>query len=164
MLHFIIFSMKKAFIFDMDGVIVDSEKLWQERLPDFFNSYFGVSIAKQIIGLGKANISSIALNPDAVAEIDYAESLVTAQFSLQQNYPNPFNPLTVIQYSIPHFSFVKLIVYDELGRVVQTLAEGSRTAGYHKEYFDASGLASGIYYYRLSSGNFVESKKMILLR
>ncbi len=120
--------------------------------------------AKQIFNLGMSNIAAIALNPDAVAKIIDKQSIGTPQFSLLQNYPNPFNPLTMIKYSIPTTSKVKLIVYDALGRIVQTLAEGIRPQGLHQEYFDASGLASGIYYYRITAGNYSETKKMLVIK
>jgi hypothetical protein len=120
--------------------------------------------AKHVYEIGKSNIAAIALNPDAVAEILNEQATIPAEFSLRQNYPNPFNPLTVIQYSLPTSSMVKLIVYDELGRIVQTLAEGIRPPGIHREYFDATGLASGIYYYHISAGNFTKTNKMLFLK
>ncbi|MFA5833059.1 MAG: T9SS type A sorting domain-containing protein [Bacteroidota bacterium] len=114
--------------------------------------------------VGKSNITAIALNPDAVAEVSDEAQQLPIHFSVQQNYPNPFNPLTVIQYSIPKVSFVKITVYDALGRIIQTLAEGMRTPGYYREYFDASGLSSGVYYYTISTGRFLETKKMMFLK
>jgi len=87
------------------------------------------------------------------------------KFMLNQNYPNPFNPSTVISYSIPEFSQVTLKVFDLLGREVLTLVNQEQKAGSYKVTFNASGFASGIYFYRLSAGTgFVQAKKMILLR
>jgi hypothetical protein len=83
---------------------------------------------------------------------------------LYQNYPNPFNPTTLISYAIPTQSRVTLRVYDVLGRVVQTLVEETQNPGIYEARFDASALASGIYFYRLTAGAFVETKKMIVLR
>jgi cyclomaltodextrinase len=85
-------------------------------------------------------------------------------FSLMQNYPNPFNPSTQISYSIPAANFVTLKVYDILGREVQTLVNDRKQAGTYSVVFNASKLASGIYFYRLTSGDFVQTKKMILVK
>ncbi len=85
-------------------------------------------------------------------------------FSMSQNYPNPFNPSTVINYQLPMNSFVTLKVYDVLGREVGTLIDGRQSAGYHTASFIASNLPSGVYFYRLVAGNFVETKKMALIK
>jgi lysophospholipase L1-like esterase len=85
-------------------------------------------------------------------------------FSLSQNYPNPFNPVTTIKYSIPRYSFVSLKVFDVLSNKVANLVEGLKQAGNYVVSFNGSGLSSGVYFYRLQSGSFVETKKLVLLR
>ncbi|MGA9364303.1 MAG: T9SS type A sorting domain-containing protein [Bacteroidota bacterium] len=85
-------------------------------------------------------------------------------FELHQNYPNPFNPSTTIRYLLSERTFVRLVVYDILGREVRTLVDGFNEAGIHKVVFDAPDLQTGIYLYRLMAGNSAEVKKMILLR
>jgi len=85
-------------------------------------------------------------------------------FSLQQNYPNPFNPSTVITYQLPANILVTLKVYDELGRLVRTLVEDRETAGIHSATLNASNLSSGVYFYRLTAGSFVDTKKLMLLK
>jgi Secretion system C-terminal sorting domain len=85
-------------------------------------------------------------------------------FALEQNYPNPFNPTTTISYSIPKDEFVELKVYDALGNEVSTLANGKRNAGSYKVTFDAGSLASGVYYYKIRTSDFVQVKKMLLLK
>ena len=85
-------------------------------------------------------------------------------FSLQQNYPNPFNPSTLIEYSIPEQSFVDLKVYDILGNEVATLVNEEQSAGVYRADFTGADLTSGIYFYQLQAGNFVETKKMILIK
>jgi hypothetical protein len=87
-----------------------------------------------------------------------------ASFSLGQNYPNPFNPSTTIRYAIPQGSTVTLTVYNTLGEKVSTLVEGVQEAGYHDVKFDATGLASGVYFYRIQAGDFVQSRKLVLLK
>jgi hypothetical protein len=84
--------------------------------------------------------------------------------ALEQNYPNPFNPSTTIRYALPQRSPVTLMIYNTLGQNVATLANGEIEAGYHEVKFDAPGLASGVYFYRLTAGTFVETKKLLLVR
>jgi hypothetical protein len=90
--------------------------------------------------------------------------LVPKEFVLSQNYPNPFNPSTTIRYGLPGSSFVTLTVYNSLGQQMADLFRGNQEAGYHEVRFDGSGLASGVYYYRLQVGAYVETKKLVLLR
>ena len=85
-------------------------------------------------------------------------------FSLKQNYPNPFNPTTTIEYSIPQNSFVTLKVFNVLGKEVATLVNGQNDAGKNKVDFDATGLNSGVYFYKIEAGSFSETKKMVLLK
>ena len=85
-------------------------------------------------------------------------------YSLSQNYPNPFNPSTIIKYDVAKESFVSLKIYDMLGREVKTLVNEDKPAGSYEIKFNASNLSSGIYFYRIKAGEFVQSKKMILLK
>ena len=85
-------------------------------------------------------------------------------FSLAQNYPNPFNPSTTIRYGLPRVSHVLPTVFNTLGQTVATLVNESEDAGNHDVRFDASGLASGVYFYRLQAGSFVRTKKLVNLR
>jgi len=89
---------------------------------------------------------------------------VPVQFALSQNYPNPFNPSTVITFSLPHSAFASLKVFDMLGREVATLVNGYTTAGSHDVQFNATNLASGVYFYKLTSGDLVQTKKMVLVK
>ena len=92
------------------------------------------------------------------------ENKIPDSFILYQNYPNPFNPITTIVYGIPEDASVVLKIYNVLGSEVMNFAEGHKTTGYHKVSFDASDLPSGIYFYRLQAGSFIETKKMILMK
>jgi hypothetical protein len=85
-------------------------------------------------------------------------------YRLSQNYPNPFNPTTTIKYGLPKPGNTKLVVYDILGRVVTTLVNEYKTAGTYSVNFDGNNLASGIYFYSLESGNYKETKKMLLIK
>jgi hypothetical protein len=89
---------------------------------------------------------------------------IPRNFILAQNYPNPFNPSTKIKYQIPELSFVTIRVYDVLGIEIATLVNEEKPVGNYEVVFNANNLSSGIYIYQLKSGNFVETKKMILLK
>ena len=85
-------------------------------------------------------------------------------FELKQNYPNPFNPETKLSYKLPVTGKVSLKIFDILGREVATLVDEVKEAGTHDVSFNGKGFASGAYFYRFQTGNFVKIKKMILLR
>jgi photosystem II stability/assembly factor-like uncharacterized protein len=87
-----------------------------------------------------------------------------AQVVLMQNYPNPFNPSTTIRYSLPHRTRVTLGVFNILGQQVALLQNGDQDAGFHEVRFDGSGLASGVYFYRIQAGDFVQTKKLALVK
>jgi hypothetical protein len=91
-------------------------------------------------------------------------SNVASEFGLGQNYPNPFNPTTTINFDLPVSSYVSLTVFDVNGREVMNPVNENKTAGKFSVSIDASALPSGTYFYRLSAGNFVSMKKMILLK
>lgn len=87
-----------------------------------------------------------------------------SSFSLSQNYPNPFNPSTVIRFVVPGSRFVSLRIYDVLGRLVKTLVNKVESPGSYEVTFDAASLASGVYFYRLTAGGYVKTRKMVLIR
>ncbi|MGB5531447.1 MAG: T9SS type A sorting domain-containing protein, partial [Ignavibacteriaceae bacterium] len=90
--------------------------------------------------------------------------LIPTVYSLEQNYPNPFNPSTTLNYQLPENNHVSLKVYDILGNLVSTLVDEEMEAGYYSVNWNASQLASGIYIYRIISGTYVSTKKMILMK
>jgi len=89
---------------------------------------------------------------------------IPIEFSLSQNYPNPFNPTTIIKYQIPELSFVTLKIYDVLGSEIATLVNEEKPIGSYVVELNAKGLPSGIFFYKLQAGSFVETKKMILIK
>ncbi|MBL0062822.1 MAG: T9SS type A sorting domain-containing protein [bacterium] len=91
-------------------------------------------------------------------------SAIPTTFALHPNFPNPFNPSTEISFDMPYGAPATLKVYDILGREVATLADGILEAGTHRVTFDGTGLASGVYIYRLESNNFAQSRKMVLMK
>ncbi|HCY77070.1 MAG TPA: hypothetical protein DHV28_14200 [Ignavibacteriales bacterium] len=106
-----------------------------------------------------------------ISDVDDNDYTLPEKFSLFQNYPNPFNPSTTIRYSIPNVTLsgvegsrVQLRIYDILGNEVATLVNEYKPAGMYNLQFTMNNLASGIYFYRLTAGSFVQTKKMILLK
>jgi hypothetical protein len=111
------------------------------------------SVISRAAGYFLADINSVLTKTD-----------VPLKFNLSQNYPNPFNPNTSIQYAIDSRQIVTLNVFDLLGRKIATLVNEGKPAGTYKVIWDASHLSSGVYYYQLKAGNFISTKKMILLK
>ncbi|HTY57327.1 MAG TPA: T9SS type A sorting domain-containing protein [Bacteroidota bacterium] len=107
---------------------------------------------------------SVQYDPPNVSAVTHASGQAPRLFTLHQNYPNPFNPSTTIRYDVPRAAFVSLSVYSVLGQEVARLVNGVEEAGYHEARFDASGLASGIYFYRMKAGDFVKTMKLVLTR
>ena len=119
---------------------------------------------KNIIADAAMLLINRKLSPDVVITEVKSENLykeIPSNFSLKQNYPNPFNPTTIIEFNLPLRQKVSLKVFDILGRQVSTLLDGFYNAGNHKVSFNPTALASGIYFYRLITENFSETKKMI---
>jgi hypothetical protein len=109
--------------------------------------------------LGKTTVYKIK---DRFTYADRSE--IPQKFALYQNYPNPFNPTTTISYDLPERARVKLTIYNLLGQEVATLVNAEQEPGRYDVKFDASGLPSGVYFYRLEAGKFIEQKKMILIK
>ena len=118
-------------------------------------------------------INSVGSSPPSNPARDTAIGLTTGieqtsntpkEYKLYSNYPNPFNPTTVIKFGIPKNSSVKLIVYDILGREVAILVNEKLNAGLYECIFDGTGLTSGVYFYRIKAGEFIETKKMLMIK
>ncbi len=102
---------------------------------------------------------------DLLTSVEPVETdLLPAEFRLEQNYPNPFNPSTTIQFALPKASHVTLTIYDTVGRHVATVVDDAYPAGAYRVVFDAGGLASGLYVYRITAGAFQATRKMLFLR
>jgi hypothetical protein len=102
----------------------------------------------------------LRFSPTGIEEIDNLPN----DFSLSQNYPNPFNSSTVLRYTTPTQSPVTITIYDILGRKVQTLVDCTRPAGEHQVIWQANDIPSGVYFYRLTTGNQTQTKKMVMIR
>jgi hypothetical protein len=112
----------------------------------------------------KGGIFAVTYAPSQSATAIALRGSVPQHFSLHQNYPNPFNPSTTITFSLPHRRHISLTVYDVLGKEAEILVNEEKEAGEHAVRFTATGLSSGIYFYRLESGGFVQTKKLILMK
>lgn len=100
----------------------------------------------------------------SVIGIEKISNIVPERFALYQNYPNPFNPSTTIKFDIPASDFVKVRIYDIIGREIATLVNGLLVPGSYKLNFDGDGLASGVYFYKVETSKFLDIKKMILIK
>jgi len=116
----------------------------------------------------QTNISIILknlFNEKAVSDVyDSSSGHSPQRFNLKQNYPNPFNPRTTIKYELPAADYVELKIHDILGKEVVTLVDGPQIAGKYNVNWDAHAFASGIYYYRLRAGDFIQTRKLVLLK
>jgi len=110
----------------------------------------------------KSNYAQINVKGNSIEKVN--PGLKEYSYSLYQNYPNPFNPLTKIRYSIAQDGFVKIQIFDLLGRTVKDLTNEYKTKGEYDLNFDASDMASGIYIYKMQSSNFHQSKKMLIIK
>ncbi len=93
-----------------------------------------------------------------------ASNELPSSFEMFQNYPNPFNPVTVIKYQMPKASYMSIKIYDELGKVAATIYEGNQHAGYFQATVDGTDFASGIYFCKITAGNFSKTIKMSLIK
>jgi beta-1,2-mannobiose phosphorylase / 1,2-beta-oligomannan phosphorylase len=130
----------------------DTVHMWYEGWRTPYTSY------QYRIGHATSPVVAIA------GAVDDRKGNIPGAFLLAQNYPNPFNPKTEIRYEVSGISEVKITVYDLLGREVAVLVNERKQPGSYEVSFDASGLASGVYMYRMQAGNFVQSRRMLLLK
>jgi hypothetical protein len=131
-------------------------------------------------GLTDINVSSLAVSADgyifagtdslvfrsvqSTVGVGRIAQGIPHAFKLEQNYPNPFNPSTTIRYQVPTQSHVTLKVFDVLGREVATLVNEAKEPGTYTVQWDAAGVSSGVYFYRLKAGDFVQTRRMMVMR
>jgi len=104
------------------------------------------------------------LKYESLSDIAPSETYLPGEIELIQNYPNPFNDQTIIKYNLPASAEVKLEIHDILGRRIESLMDGNQPAGYHDIIWQADDLPSGMYFFKLQAGDFVDTKKMLLLK
>jgi hypothetical protein len=167
--------------YGLTDAAIDLEPTWREYVIHFTTSGFATTVNDGLFRFWFASYATagdeymidnvILRNLSATAVDEGGMNEHPREFALSQNYPNPFNPTTRIGYSVGAVSGqqsvdsrVRLAVYDLLGREVATLVDERKAPGNYEVNFDASGLASGVYLYRLASGESVESRKMVLMK
>jgi hypothetical protein len=154
------------------GYIQPSAAAWTRRafkLPSAAIRYIGFRYLMYDGGINGANSDKVAL--DLVQVLRYAataagepKNVVPGSYTLKQNYPNPFNPSTKISFALKSAGSTTLKVYNLLGQEVATLVNGEMPAGVFEQSFDASGMTTGVYLYKLTSGSYTETRKMMLVK
>ena len=151
-------------------------ELWDIRYDATSATIDSKAYALGIDALGNVYVTGVSNGPtgnEDITTIKYTEVMTGVNgntnstpegFELKQNYPNPFNPSTKISFSLPNAGMTTLKIYDMAGKEVAQLVNGNMNAGTHEFNFDASGLSSGVYFYTLQSGEFMETKKMNLIK
>jgi hypothetical protein len=151
------------------------QELWAVRFDAPGEDDRGVAVAADnsgnvyVTGLSLApgasyDFVTIKYQSDEPTDVGLDDDQIPLGYALGQNYPNPFNSSTIIEYALPGDTFVRLEVFNMLGEKVKTLVEGARSAGYHRIVFEGEGLSSGIYHYQINTGDFVETRKLVLLK
>jgi len=126
-------------------------------------NYTNSSPAGEALGEAKDNLEA-AINGLVITDVETFEENRFRSFELSQNYPNPFNPTTTLSFSIPVRSEVRISLINVIGEVVKEIASGTYESGTHEVKLDASGLSSGVYFYKLEAGEFTSTKKLILMK
>jgi hypothetical protein len=141
------------------GAIVSSPLLSAGFIDSIFPGYFNIKV--EIMSDGWTYwTDSMQVIVTGVEE----EELKPLSYKLGQNYPNPFNPNTQIKYSVPRSSQVTLKIFNTLGEEIETLVNEEKTVGTYESNWNAANLPSGVYFYQLRASDFVQTKKMILLK
>ena len=153
-----------------DGIQVDRESgyvYWAvTREGTIWRTRIDGSGTKELIAAPFGNITSLVLDASGIS-IDATSDEIPAAFSLAQNYPNPFNPKeigTTIRYDLAEAAHVRLVVFDALGRPVESLVNSQQSAGRYEVTWGGDGMTSGVYFVTLDVNSFTETKRMLLLR
>jgi hypothetical protein len=146
---------------------LDGGQNWQNINGSLPDAVFAIDL----IVSRSNNKLRLATHGNGAYELDITQLTATEEsnlevkgYELSQNYPNPFNPTTQINYTLPQASFVRVEVFNNVGQKVADLVAQEQPAGYHTVTFDASGLSSGVYFYKLTTPSFSQTKKMLLVK
>jgi hypothetical protein len=158
-------SLDTVMVFDHDGIPMTGNAVHQ-LAPNW--DALGDSLTIRIDNDGDGVFEDSLLLANTATAIEggpvQGGASLPEEFRLHSNYPNPFNPTTTISYALPQAADVTLTVYDVLGRQIRQLASGTKSTGTYEVTFDATGLPSGVYFYRLQAGDYVETKRMVIVR
>jgi photosystem II stability/assembly factor-like uncharacterized protein len=137
---------------------------WSKQIPDSSRTLLGINFLNAYTGWLVGNNGIILRTTNGGSTFINQNNTVPYTYSLSQNYPNPFNPSTNIRYAIPKSGMVRLVVFDALGREVETLVNESLKPGTYESKFNGANYPSGIYFYKLRAEGFTETKKMLLIK
>jgi hypothetical protein len=146
-------AIDSSWTLDQAGALFNYTQIEEDRSMGMHNPRYTVGLL--YLSIGKLG---------GIVSVDDLKSDVPSEYTLSNNYPNPFNPSTTIDFTLPEQSNAKVIIYDALGNQVDVIADGVRAAGKYSVKWNASNYASGIYFYKLEAGNFVQVRKMILMK
>ena len=183
---------RKLLVLDKSGTVASINSTGLNYLSlgsNFLNSFYNYLFKNQNASLGEAalqaklSLENQSTSEDAIprrytllgdpalkipfgtiAQVDNSAQNIPENYSLKQNFPNPFNPTTTIRYSIPKAVHITIKVYNIIGQLVATLIDEYKQAGNYEIKFNGSNLSSGVYFYRMQAGNFVEAKKLLLVK
>ena len=144
--------------------VIAQTNFWEQTKGPFGGTVNSLALNSNgdiFVGTAGGGVFRSVGSTTAVEEIS---SSIPSSFALEQNYPNPFNPSTTIQFALARRSHVMLKLYNVRGMEVTTLIDEALTPGIHKVVFEANGLVSGIYFYRIQAGEFVQTKRLTLLK
>jgi photosystem II stability/assembly factor-like uncharacterized protein len=152
-----------------DGIILstlDGGAKWEQENIGATNNLYSVFFLPENTGWAVGTFGTILKYESILSsnQSKYPLPNLSGTINLEQNYPNPFNPTTEILFTLPKASDITLMLYDVLGREVAVLAQGRRNSGVHRISFNAEGLPGGVYLYKLKADNFVDVKKMVLMK
>lgn len=156
-----------GWLYVVDGAsdsLVTVIPLGRSYYPSFYGTPFASDIQRGRIFLGDAYSRILVIDPHPTGLISEKDKKVPGKFLLEQNYPNPFNPSTSIKFEIPRECIVTLKIFNMLGEEVSQLYSGKPGIGVHTINWDAGNYSSGVYIYRLKAGDFIQSKKMMLIK
>ena len=167
--HSFAYTEKYIFAGTSSGIFLstDNGNSWSSQNSGLINGDIGpllVSHSNLFVGIGSNGVWQRPISEMIPTYVGPLSAQLPVTFSLEQNFPNPFNPTTTIRYVLPSSANVKLSVYDLLGREIATLVNEEQSAGWKEVAWNAIGQSSGIYFYKLTAGNFVEVKKMSMLK
>jgi len=144
---------------------INSGNNWSIQTSSTTNALYGISFINSNTGWAVGNNGTVIKTINGgVTFINPISTEIPNQFSLFQNYPNPFNPATKIKFALPKSSYAKLIVYDALGREVETIVNEQLKPGNYETEWDAAKYPSGVYFYKLITEEFTQTKKMLLIK
>ena len=161
----------KAFLPKIDGVVSITLAADSNLTPAIMRAGYVYMWVEEDRSFGIHNPAfTVAILKAAIEElggktgINYSDSEIPLSYQISQNYPNPFNPSTLINFSIPEAGNVKIVIYDALGREIQTLVDNRMGAGNYTTDWNATSYSAGVYFYRITANDFVQTKKMVLLK